>query len=294
VAGLSVPVAFRIVGIMSHVASPPHHSSSPFQPFHHVNESALGRVVVICDHASNALPAEYGSLGLPPTDLERHIGWDIGAADVTRRLADALKAPAVLSGFSRLLIDPNRGPDDPTLVMRLSDGAVIPGNRRVDAKEVEIRRTAYWQPYQDAITATIDRLVADGTAPLIVSIHSFTPVWRGHPRPWHVGILWDKDPRLPHALLAGLRQEPGLVVGDNEPYSGQLKGDTLFRHGTQRGLPHALVEIRQDLIDTHTGAQEWADRLARIISGTLAAAPEINAVAHFGSHTEKADVEVSP
>ncbi len=277
---------------MSHAASPSPHSHRPFQPYQYVNEAALGRVVVICDHASNALPEEYGSLGLPPTDLDRHIGWDIGAAEVTRRLAVALNAPAVLSCFSRLLIDPNRGADDPTLVMKLSDGAVIPGNRHVDEKEIQLRRATYWQPYQDAITTCIDRLVGEGAAPLIVSIHSFTPVWRGHPRPWHAGILWDKDPRLPHALLAGLRQEPGLVIGDNEPYSGKLKGDTLYRHGTQRGLPHALVEIRQDLIDTHAGAQEWADRLARIISDILAASPDINAVEHFGSCTDDSVVEV--
>lgn len=243
-------------------------------------------MVVLCDHASNALPPAYGSLGLPEADLERHIGWDIGAADVSRRLAEALAAPAVLSGFSRLLIDPNRGADDPTLVMKLSDGAVIPGNRDVDADETERRRSNYWQPYQDAITRTIDRVMAAGDAPMLVSIHSFTPVWRGHPRPWHAGILWDKDPRLAHALLAGLRQEPGLVVGDNEPYTGRLKGDTMYRHGTQRGLPHAIVEIRQDLIDTHAGAQEWAARLARIVRHIAEMSPGINAVEYFGSYTD--------
>lgn len=271
---------------MSQAASSSDHATVAFQPFHCVNEAACGRVVVLCDHASNALPPAYGSLGLPEADLERHIGWDIGAADVSRRLAEALVAPAVLSGFSRLLIDPNRGEDDPTLVMKLSDGAVIPGNRDVDADETERRRSNYWQPYQDAITRTIDRVMAAGDAPMLVSIHSFTPVWRGHPRPWHAGILWDKDPRLAHALLAGLRQEPGLVVGDNEPYTGRLKGDTMYRHGTQRGLPHAIVEIRQDLIDTHAGAQEWAARLARIVRHITETSPGINAVEYFGSYTD--------
>ena len=278
---------------MSEAAFSSDHSNVPFQPFHCVNEAAGGRVVVLCDHASNALPEAYGSVGLPTSALERHIGWDIGAADVSRRLADALEAPAVLSGFSRLLIDPNRGADDPTLVMKLSDGAVIPGNRDVDADEVARRRAAYWQPYDEAISKTIDRIAAASDAPMLVSIHSFTPVWRGHPRPWHAGILWDKDPRLAHALLAGLRQEPGLVVGDNEPYTGRLKGDTMYRHGTQRGLPHAIVEIRQDLIDTHAGAQEWAERLARIVRDIAEASPGINAVEHFGSYTDHEPSESS-
>ncbi|MGD1934107.1 MAG: N-formylglutamate amidohydrolase [Candidatus Phaeomarinobacter sp.] len=271
---------------MSQAASSSDISNLRFQPFHCVNEAAGGRVVVLCDHASNALPPAYGSLGLPVTDLERHIGWDIGAADVSRRLADALEAPAVLSGFSRLLIDPNRGADDPTLVMKLSDGAVIPGNKGVDAEEISLRRAMYWQPYQDAISRTIDRVMAAGTAPMIVSVHSFTPVWRGHPRPWHAGILWDKEPRLAHALLAGLRQERDLVIGDNEPYTGRLKGDTMYRHGTQRGLPHAIVEVRQDLIDTHAGAQEWADRLAHIVRDIVDMSPGINVVKHFGSYTD--------
>lgn len=284
--GLSVPVGSRIIGVMSHAAISSTKPEVPFQPFHLVNEGAVGPVVLLCDHASNALPAEYGTLGLPPTDLERHIGWDVGAADVTRRLADLLQAPAVLSGFSRLLIDPNRAADDPTLVMKLSDGAIIPGNRHVTPDEVDRRRATCWQPYHDAVTAMIDRVVATGESPLVVSLHSFTPVWRGHPRPWHSGVLWDKDHRLPHALLSALRMEPGMVVGDNEPYKGQLRGDTMYRHGTQRGLPHSIIEIRQDLIDTHGGAQEWAERLARILLDILKTSPGINAVEFFGSHTD--------
>lgn len=258
-----------------------------FRPFELVNPAGRGHVILLCDHASNAIPEAYGTLGLLRAELDRHIGWDIGAGEVTRRLAEALDCPAVLSGFSRLLIDPNRGADDPTLVMKLSDGAVIPGNRDVDAEEVAARRAAFWQPYQDAIAGVIDAATASGEVPLIISIHSFTPVWRGRPRPWHAGILWDKDPRLAHALIGALRQEHGLVIGDNEPYVGRLKGDTMYRNGTQRGLPHALVEIRQDLIDTHHGAAEWAGRLASIIAQLLAAHPDLAAVEHFGSTTDR-------
>lgn len=289
-AGMAVSPA-GILCLMSQALVSPSGSNDDFRPYETVNDRAGGRFVLLCDHASNRLPDAYGTLGVSPSDLERHIGWDIGAAEVTRRLAAALAAPAVLSGFSRLLIDPNRGADDPTLVMKLSDGAIIPGNRAVDAREVDLRRARYWQPYQDAISTTLDGVLGGGVegtgnVPMVVSLHSFTPVWRGHPRPWHAGILWDRDPRLPHALLAALRQEPGLVVGDNEPYSGQLKGDTMYRHCTCRGLPHALIEIRQDLIDTDHGAQEWAERLARILTGIAEAHPEINAVEHFGSHTD--------
>jgi len=289
--GLSVVEAIRIVTSMSHVALMS--DKDGFQPVARVNAQAGGKVVLVCDHASNALPEPYGSLGLPPQDLERHIGWDIGAADVTRRLAEKLDAPAVLSGFSRLLIDPNRGADDPTLVMKLSDGAVIPGNRDADAEEVAHRRAAYWQPYQDAIASTITRVMSGGAAPVILSVHSFTPVWRGVPRPWHAGILWDKDPRLAHALLSGLRLEKGLVVGDNEPYTGRLKGDTMYRNGTQLGLAHAIVEIRQDLIDTHHGAEEWAERLAQIVRQAVEHHPKLNEVRHFGSHTDSEQAEAA-
>ena len=258
-----------------------------FVPYTLVNSQGPAPFVILCDHASNALPGAYGTLGLAPEALERHIAWDIGAGEVARGLAAALDAPAVLSGFSRLLIDPNRGPDDPTLVMKLSDGAVVPGNRDADAAEVETRRRRYWQPYQDAIGRTVDAKLGAGQVPALVSIHSFTPVWRGQPRPWHAGILWDRDPRLPRPLIGRLRQEPGLVVGDNEPYSGRLCNDTMYRHATARGLPHALIEIRQDLIDTHSRAAEWAALLARVLIEAVAAAgAEVHTVRHYGSYTD--------
>ena len=242
---------------------------SDFQPVERIEGPADAGVLILCDHASNALPPEYGSLGLPPEAFDRHIAYDVGAAGVTRRLAQLLNAPAVLSCFSRLLIDPNRGADDPTLVMRISDGALIPGNARIDAAEVETRRMKYWKPYRDAASAEIERMSASGRTPSIVAIHSFTPVWKGAPRPWHVALLWDCDPRLAKPLIAGLQGEGDLIVGDNEPYDGALAGDTMYDLGTARGLPHVLVELRQDLIAEEKGQDEWAQRLAREIRPIL-------------------------
>jgi predicted N-formylglutamate amidohydrolase len=226
-------------------------------------------LVITCDHASNAFPTGYGTLGLPPEQLERHIAYDIGAAGVTRRLAKLLGVPAVLSRFSRLFIDPNRAVDDPTLIMRISDGAVVPGNARIDEREVAYRLNAYHRPYHAAIDTALDGAIAAGKPPAIFSIHSFTDNWRGHPRPWHATVLWDKDPRFAKPMVDALHAEPGLVAGENEPYSGRLKGDSMYEHGTRRGLPHALIEIRQDLIRDAAGQQEWAERLARIIRQIL-------------------------
>ncbi len=222
-------------------------------------------LVLLCDHACNRMPAGYGTLGLPVGDLERHIAYDIGIAGVTRHLAAALDVPAVLTRFSRLLIDPNRGEDDPTLIMRLSDGAIIPGNRHLDAAERERRTACFYRPYHDAIRRVLQRVSATGSLPALLGMHSFTPVWKCVPRPWHCGVLWEHDTRLAMPLLAALRAEVELVVGDNEPYPGQYEGDTLWQHGTQTGYPFCSIEVRQDLIGDDKGQREWAERLARIM-----------------------------
>jgi predicted N-formylglutamate amidohydrolase len=239
-------------------------------PVERIDGDPARGVVIVCDHASNAIPTDYADLGMPAEQLARHIAWDIGAAQVTRTLARALGAPAVLSTFSRLLIDPNRGRDDPTLVMKLSDGAIVPGNRDADADEVARRLARFYDPYDRAVGATIEAALASGRPPAILSVHSFTPFWKMVARPWHVTVLWDDDPRLPLPLLQALEAEGDIVVGDNEPYDGALAGDTMNRHATRRGLSNALLEIRQDLIGDEAGARAWGERLARVLTPILA------------------------
>ena len=241
-----------------------------------------GGFLILVDHASNHMPPEYADLGLPKSELERHIAYDVGVAPLAEILAERFRAPTLCTRFSRLLIDANRGEDDPTLIMRLSDGAVVPGNRGVDAAERARRLVRFHRPYHAAIEATLAKMLATGRPPAILAIHSYTPVWKGARRPWHAGILWDRDPRLGVPLLKALGAEAGLRVGDNEPYSGALKNDTMYRHGTARGLAHALLEVRNDLIATPAGVLEWADRLEPILRNVLAD-EGLYEVRHYGS-----------
>lgn len=235
--------------------------------FEIVSGRADAGVIVLCDHACNAFPPGYGTLGLPADQLERHIAYDIGAAGVTRRIAATLGIPAILTRYSRLLIDPNRGADDPTLIMRLSDGAVVPGNRKITEEDRERRVRLYYEPYHRAVDGIIDACIAAGAPPLLLSMHSFTESWKATPRPWHIGILWDNlDGRFAQPMLDLLYAEQDLIVGDNEPYTGTLVGDCMWQHGQQRGLASALVEIRQDLIRDAEGQAAWADRLCRIVA----------------------------
>ena len=222
-------------------------------------------LLFLCDHASAALPEGYDRLGLDPGLFETHIASDIGAAFVTRALAARFGAAALLGRWSRLLIDLNRGADDPTLVMKLSDGSLIPGNRAAGPEEIARRIREFHEPYHRAITAELDRI---GPKAAIISIHSFTPSWKGVARPWEVGVLWDKDRRLAGPLMARLSQH-AFAWGDNEPYSGALENDCLNRHGTRRGLPHVLVEVRQDLITDETPANAFTERLFFVLQAAL-------------------------
>lgn len=237
-----------------------------------IGEERNSRWLITCDHASNRVPEAIGggSLGIAEDDMSRHIAYDPGAAGVAVALGEALDAPVILSNFSRLVIDPNRGEDDPTLVMKLYDGTIIPGNRRADAAEIERRLDLLYRPYH----AAYERLAARRPDTVIVAIHSFTPSLRGRPpRPWHVGVLHSYlDGRLSQALLARLKAEPDLCIGDNEPYDGHLPGDAIDRHALQSGRHNTLIEVRNDLIATEAEQVRWAARLAPILAEALATA----------------------
>lgn len=224
--------------------------------------------LLTCDHASNRVPPEVaeGDLGLPASEMARHIAYDIGAAGVTRHLAELLDAPAVLSNFSRLVIDPNRGADDPTLVMRLYDGTIIPANRSIDAGEIARRKALFYDPYD----AALEEACRDRTDIAYVAIHSFTPRLNGrNPRPWEVGVLYAWDERLSRPFIQALKAEGDLTVGENQPYAGHLPGDAVDRHALQHGRPNALIEIRHDLIATEAGQLDWAQRLAPLLTRAL-------------------------
>ena len=244
-------------------------TAAPFERFPPASGARPG-LIFLCDHASNALPEAYGTLGLEAEAFARHIAYDIGAAEATRTLAAAYGAPAILARYSRLLIDLNRGADDPTLVMKLSDGRIVPGNREVNAAETARRLSAYHAPYHDAVEAEIAAMRAAGIVPVLISMHSFTPAWKNRARVWDVGVLWDRDARLARPLIAAL-EKAGFTVGDNEPYSGELENDCMYRHGTMNGLPHVLIEMRQDHVATPEAARAFARRLKPAIDAALKA-----------------------
>jgi predicted N-formylglutamate amidohydrolase len=242
------------------------------QPYRILGAARASRWLVTCDHASNRVPAWVGGgdLGIGPEDMGRHIAWDIGAAGLSVRLAEALGCPCILSDFSRLVIDPNRGEDDPTLLMKLYDGTIIPANRHADAAELERRLDRLYRPYH----AALGQLAARRDDTVIVAVHSFTPCLRGRaPRPWQVGILYShRDARLSRALLARLMAEADLCVGDNQPYSGHLPGDAIDRHALAQGRQNTLIEVRNDLIGDDAGQARWAARLAPHLVAALEAA----------------------
>jgi predicted N-formylglutamate amidohydrolase len=256
-----------------------------YSPYEITGGDPAKGLVLVADHAMNRLPPEYGRLGLPESAFERHIAYDIGIEPLTRQLSDALGAPAVLGCFSRLLIDPNRGEDDPTLIMKISDGAIVPGNHPISDEEWQNRIRRFHRPYHEAVSETIARSAAAfGRAPLVISLHSFTPFWKGVARPWHASVLWDNDPRAVFPLIERLEAAGDIVVGNNEPYDGALRGDTMYRHCMAPGIAHALIEVRQDLIADAAGVAAWAERLAPILAA-LNALPELHAYQRHPSRT---------
>lgn len=234
-----------------------------------------GPALITCDHASKQVPAALGNLGLSESELARHIGWDIGAAMVAEGLAALLDAPAIIAGYSRLVIDCNRDPADPSSIPEVSDGTPVPGNRGLGEDQRAARRAEIFVPYHAAIRSWLDDRLGRGVVPALIAVHSFTPFMGGVARPWHIGVLWDVDPRIPMPLLEALRRDPNLTVGDNEPYSArQPAGYTVRHHVAQRGLPHVAIELRQDLVATPAGAAAWAERLGAALRPILAR-PEI-------------------
>ncbi len=241
-----------------HIAYSPRRMTVPLPP-----------LLFLCDHASNAVPPELGTLGLPSEAFATHIAYDIGAGGLAKELAMRFAAPVLLGQWSRLVVDLNRGPDDPTVVMRLSDGRIIPENRDITRDGIMDRIRRYHAPYHAEIEACLDVFRQEDRIPVLISIHSFTPVWRGAKRPWHFGILWDRDERLARPLIDRLARETDVVTGDNEPYDGELENDCLYRHATMHGFPHVLIEVRQDLISDEDGIRSIADRLETVLRGAL-------------------------
>lgn len=239
-----------------------------------------GQVLLVCDHASNHIPADLNRLGMDDVDLARHIAWDIGAAALTRRLSDLLDAPAVLARVSRLVVDVNRDLASPSLIPEISDGTIIPGNQQLSPADRHDRIDRYYHPFHAAVAAQVKTMLDHGGVPLLIGVHSFTPVMNGTARPWPVGLLWNRDKRLAAAMIAGYRHH-GFMVGDNEPYSGRTLFYTMNRHGGDHGLPQATLEIRQDEIGDDAGVAKWATLTAAIIRD-IAERPELRQRRYYG------------
>jgi predicted N-formylglutamate amidohydrolase len=220
-------------------------------------------------------------MGLEPAAFERHIAWDIGAADSARHLARAFGAPLVLATYSRLALDPNRYLDDPSLIPELSDGTPVPANAGLSTEDRAARIDALHTPYHALIDDVVRRLSRDGAVPAVVSVHTCTPVFKGFARPWQIGVLWNRDARIAEPLIKALAARGDVVVGDNQPYSGKDgQGYSVKHHAERHGFPAVALEIRQDLVDTHHGAAHWAGIVAEAL-GPILADPKLRKVAHF-------------
>jgi len=230
------------------------------------NAGAASPILLVADHAGNAMPRSHNALGVAAPDLQRHIAWDIGIAGVGRRLAEVLDATLIRQNYSRLVIDCNRPPGVPSSIPEISEDTPIPGNADLsEAAKAARARDIFW-PYHRRIEAELDLRQRNGRPVALIALHSFTPVFKGVARPWHAGVLYNRDPRFAHRLLALLNAEGDIAVGDNAPYTITDASDyTIPVHAERRGLHHVLVEIRQDLIAEETGRRAWADRLARLL-----------------------------
>ena len=240
-------------------------------PYFDYNSGGAAAVLLTADHASPYFPAAMNQLGLADWVLERHVAWDIGSDQLARFLADELDAPLVLAGFSRLIVDPNRKIEHASAFPEISDGIAIPGNMDLSEEQKALRVQSFFKPYHDRIEWRLHQFAKSGTTPAMIAIHTCSPVFDRIVRPWHIGIMWDNDPRIPVPLIRHFEETDGICVGDNEPYSGRHPNDfTIDYHAEPPGLPHVGIEVRQDLVDTEDGAREWARVLAEGLKPILA------------------------
>jgi len=243
------------------------------QPWRVENARAAGAGLVVCDHASNRVPAALKDLGLKKATLKKHIGWDIGAEDAALWLAKALDMPAVVANYSRLVIDLNRSPAHHEAIPEVSDHIKIPANRDLGKAARAQRLSEIFKPYQKKVQKMVDAQVSKGKLPFILSVHSMTPVMDGVKRPWHISLLFRGEERIARAVAQNIRRaHPDILVGENEPYtlfSDRFAGSTIWRHGEQRGLPYVFVEFRQDLVDTKQKAAHWAKILFEAMQPVL-------------------------
>ena len=237
------------------------------------NKDGLSPFLIVVDHAGNAIPRALGRLGVARAELERHIAWDIGVAAVSQFLADALDAALVWQNYSRLVIDCNRAPGSETSIPEISEFTPIPGNVGLSESQRRARVREIFRPYHDRIEAELDRRRQDDRRAVLIAMHSFTPVFKGEARPWHAGLLYNRDARFADILMASLKREEGLLIGKNEPYSVSDASDyTIPVHGERRGLLHVEIEIRQDLIADTSGQRAWGALLARLLPRAYVAA----------------------
>jgi predicted N-formylglutamate amidohydrolase len=230
------------------------------------NENGPAPFLIVADHAGNWMPRAVGRLGVREAECERHIAWDIGIAAVARLMADTLDATLVQQNYSRLVIDCNRMPGSETSIPEISEVTPVPGNMGLSERQKAARVREIFQPYHDRIETELDRRQQAGRPAALIALHSFTPVFMGEARPWHAGVLYNRDPRFAHLLMALLKRQEGIVVGDNEPYSVTDASDyTIPVHGERRGLHHVAIEVRQDLIADHEGQRTWGLLLARLL-----------------------------
>ena len=265
---------------MDSLETSPEHDDCPLigpgdpEPVSILNEGGAAKLLLVGDHVSNRIPAALNGLGLEAAVLGEHVAFDIGTRKLITHLSEHLDAPAVLAGYSRLVIDMNRGLEDPTLIPEVSDSIPIPGNQGLSLEDRALRIHCFYTPYRRAIDRMLRRIHARGVIPAFISIHSFTPQLAadGRLRPWQIGLMWDKDPRIPAPLFDRLRAHPeNITVGDNEPYSGRHAADyTIDHHAEAAGLPHVSIETRQDLVNTEAGAEHWATILDESLRDILA------------------------